>query len=89
LREKSRENPLFSAKTRSYSRLGVEVRQSVLGEKLVLAASVLDGQRNLGFLEARLAQPGGSVPASFLRDRTEAQGGKRYCHSRCHFRFDG
>jgi hypothetical protein len=55
LPEKSRENPLFSAETRSYSRLAVEVRQSVLGEKLVLAASVLDGQRNLGFLEARLA----------------------------------
>jgi hypothetical protein len=29
--------------------------QSVLSEKLVLAVSVLDGQRNLGFLEARLA----------------------------------
>jgi hypothetical protein len=29
--------------------------RSVLGEKLVLAASVLDGQRNLGFLKARLA----------------------------------
>jgi hypothetical protein len=28
---------------------------SVLGEKMVLAASVLDGQRNLGFLEVRLA----------------------------------
>jgi hypothetical protein len=50
-----------------------------LGEKLILAASVLDGQRNLG----------GSVLASFLRDRTDAQCGKRHCHSRCHFRFDG
>ena len=38
--------------------------RSVLGEKLVLAGSVLDGQRNLGSFEARLAQPGGSMSAS-------------------------
>ena len=52
-------------------------------------ASRAGGHVNLGSLEARLAQPGGSVFALLLRDGAYAQGCKGYCYSRCHFRFDG
>jgi hypothetical protein len=62
--------------------------RSVLGEKLVLASSVSDGERTLGSMHGRLAQPGGSAFALFLRDRADAQGYERHCHRRCHLRFD-
>jgi hypothetical protein len=61
----------------------------VLGEKVVLAASVLDGRGNLGTLQARLAQPGGSMFASFLGDDAYGQGRKRHCYSHCYFGLDG
>ena len=40
----------------------------VLSEELAFAASVLEGQGNLGPLQTRLVQSGGSMLASFLRD---------------------
>jgi hypothetical protein len=62
--------------------------RSVLGEKLALARIGVRGHA-VPCLEARLAQPGGSVFALLLRDGAYAQGCKGYCYSRCHFRFDG
>src|SRR4029077_6845869 len=62
--------------------------RSVLDEKLALASSVVDGQRNLGSLETGLAQLCSSVFASFLRDDAYRQGCEGHCYSRCHFRLD-
>jgi hypothetical protein len=47
-----------------------------------------DGQGNLGTLQTRLAQPGGSMFTLLLRDDAYGQGCKRHCYSCCHFRFD-
>ena len=66
----------------------VGVAWSVLGEKLVLSALVLRGQRTLGSSQTHLAQPGGSMLALLLRDGAYADGCKSDCYSRCHFRFD-
>ncbi len=69
-------------------RRGYRGLRSVLGEKLVLATSVLTGHRNLASSQAHLAQPGGSMFALLFRDGSYAQGCKGYCDSGCHFRFD-
>src|SRR6266446_3598930 len=63
--------------------------RSVLGEKLALARIGVRGHITVRCLEARLAQPGGSVFALFLCDGAYAQCCKGYCYGRCHFRFDG
>jgi hypothetical protein len=84
LREENRARVLFVF----FFPVVVGVAWSVLGEKLVLSASVVPGRRTLGFSQTHVAQAGGSMFALLLRDGAYTYGCKGDCYSRCHFRFD-
>src|SRR5437667_10243666 len=76
------------ATPRSFSRLIAGALWSVLGEKLILAALGLHGQRNLGCARIPLVQPASSTLALLLGNDGHTQDGKGHCYSPCYSRFD-